>query len=201
MLMHRNNRFAWAIFNFVFILALSSNIQPVFAHGGVSADADTCVLSLGPYKVHFTGYVVEGQKTREFCEDIPNTGRVIIVLDFIDDFLRSHEIEVKFAETESLKDDPADQGEIVHSVPKTVYEGGTIKMEMEFDQPGYFVGIVSAEGPSGERYISRFPFGVGQNNWFGSWTFIILTVLVVLSVLLIWRLIRRNNSGDHGFNQ
>lgn len=201
MLMYRNNRFTWAMVNFLFFLALSSNIQPVFAHGGVSAEADLCVLNLGPYRVHFTGYVVEGQKTREFCEDIPNTGRVIIVLDFIDDFLRTHEIGVKFAETESLKDDPEDQGEIVHSVPKAVYKGGTIKMEMEFDQPKYFVGIVSAEGPSGEQYISRFPFGVGQNNWFGSWTFIILTILVILSVFLIWRLIRRNNNSDRGFNQ
>src|SRR3990167_8180724 len=44
------------------------------AHGGVSMEEDLCVMKLGTYRSHFTGYQPEKRSTQEFCEDIPEIG-------------------------------------------------------------------------------------------------------------------------------
>jgi hypothetical protein len=60
----------------------------VYAHGGVSVENDTCIMSIGPYRAHFTGYQPAVRASQEFCEDIPVVAKSIIVLDFISQPLR-----------------------------------------------------------------------------------------------------------------
>ena len=38
------------------VLASCFIASAVHAHGGVSIEKDLCVLQLGPYRMHFTGY-------------------------------------------------------------------------------------------------------------------------------------------------
>jgi len=45
------------------------------AHGGLSLADDMCKLTIGPYTMHFTGYQPDSSQEKEFCEDIPATGR------------------------------------------------------------------------------------------------------------------------------
>ena len=51
------------------------------AHGGLALAEDMCRLTIGPYNMHFTGYQPDNTRNKEFCEDIPATGRTVVVLD------------------------------------------------------------------------------------------------------------------------
>ena len=66
------------------------------AHGGLSMDEDYCKLRVGQYVMHFVGYQPDSASgPKEFCEDIPETGRTIVVLDYVDDALRDLPTEVR----------------------------------------------------------------------------------------------------------
>lgn len=132
------------------------------AHGGLSMDKDICKLRLGPYYMHFTGYLVDASRpSTEFCEDIPATGKAIIVLDALDQSLRDIPLKVQImtdAGEESVGATKATPN-IVAELPEKVYPAGSVSLEYTFEQPGRFVGVVTA-GDKGE-FVSRFPFSVG----------------------------------------
>ena len=79
------------------LIALVSTLAPyqAHAHGGVSIEKDLCVLQLGSFRMHFTGYQPARSGAQEFCEDIPYTGRAIIVLAAVDDVLRDMPLEIR----------------------------------------------------------------------------------------------------------
>lgn len=125
------------------------------AHGGLSMDEDMCKLRLGPYYMHFTGYQVRPYSANtEFCEDIPATGKTIIVMDAVDQALRSMPVKVQI-----LSDTGEGSGHTVVELPPKLYPTGTVSLEYSFERPGRFVGLVTA-GENGE-FVSRFPFSVG----------------------------------------
>lgn len=125
------------------------------AHGGVSMDDDICKLRLGPYFMHFSGYQVRaGSPNSEFCEDIPDTGKTIIVMDAIDQPLRHMPIAIRIvASVDGV------EGRTVVELPPKMYPSGSVSLEHVFERPGHFVGWVVA-GDKGQ-YTSRFPFSVG----------------------------------------
>ena len=45
--------------------------------------------------MHFTGYQPEATQEKEFCEDIPATGRTVVALDYIEEALRPLPTEVR----------------------------------------------------------------------------------------------------------
>jgi hypothetical protein len=125
------------------------------AHGGVSMDNDICKLQLGPYYMHFAGYQVRpGLPDTEFCEDIPATGRTIIVMDAIDQELRDIPIRVQI-----LGHRPDGEQYTVIELPAQIYRSGSVSLEHTFDQPGRFVGVVMAGADP--VHTSQFPFSVG----------------------------------------
>ncbi len=131
-----------------------------FAHGGLSLDLDVCKLQLGKYAMHFVGYQPQATGSKEFCEDIPETGPTVVVLDAIDADLREMPIEVRIIRDPGGKSD-AEAVTVLHLLPQR-YPTGSISFEYKFDQPGKFVGLVVA-GEKGE-YVSRFPFSVAGNK-------------------------------------
>lgn len=134
-----------------------------FAHGGVSIEADKCVLKIGEYLMHFTGYQPENSGGEEFCEDIPSTGHAIIVMDFVDSQLRRMDADLRIVKTDTWSAAQAykqgDEAEEVLYIPPKKYNGGSITVDQRFAEPGYFVGIVTAKGD--EEIASVFPFSVG----------------------------------------
>ncbi len=151
----------------VFLGMLFANTA-VYAHGGVSIDMDTCVLKIGSYRMHLTGYQPETAMGEEFCEDIPETGNAIIVLDYVDDPLRDMMTGVRVIEKDSwtAAQSPSgdDQAKTILDVPPKLYKGGSVKIERRFDKPGYFVGFLTAEKEGQEKLVSRFPFSVGYGK-------------------------------------
>jgi hypothetical protein len=123
-------------------------------------DKDMCKLQLGKYMMHFTGYQPEATGSEEFCEDIPKTGSVVMALDAIDAELREMPIEVRIIRDAGEKGD-AEAVTVLHLAPQR-YPTGSISIAHQFDQPGKFVGLVTA-GEKGE-HVSRFPFSVAVSR-------------------------------------
>ena len=60
----------------------------VFGHGGVVMEEDLCVINIGFYRAHFTVYQPQTSANEEFCEDLPDAGETIFVLDYLHDSMK-----------------------------------------------------------------------------------------------------------------
>jgi hypothetical protein len=133
------------------------------AHGGVSLDQGQCIMKIGPDTMSFTGY--QPLKSREqFCDDIPDIGPTIVVLDAQQDELRDMALEIRILRDVGQKDDNEnlEQNTEVYVAPKK-YKTGTLNFEYNFAQKGKFIGLVRAKSDDGKKdYVSRFPFSVGE---------------------------------------
>jgi len=133
----------------------------VQAHGGLSLADDMCKLTVGPFTMHFTGYQPESSQEKEFCEDIPATGRTVVALDYIEEALRPLRTEVRVIK-DTGSEENLDSITVLH-MPAKVYSNGSINFEHTFSQPGKFVGLVTTFGEDKE-HVSRFPFSVGEGE-------------------------------------
>jgi hypothetical protein len=137
---------------------------PALAHGGLSLEEDACILRLGELRVHFAGYQPESAGTTEFCEDIPEPGRTIVLLDFIEPELREMPVELRIVAADGVADEW--QRPALLERPPEVYPRGSLQFEIDFSGPGDFVGLVAAG--EGRAVTARFPFSVG-GGWFRPW--------------------------------
>lgn len=142
------------------------------AHGGLAMAEDMCKLTVGPYSMHFTGYQPSSTQEQQFCEDIPATGHTVIVLDYLQEPLRSLPTEVRI-----IKDTGSEQDleavTVLH-VPPKVYPNGSLAFEYIFEEPGKFVGLVTVGNH--QEHVARFPFSVGKMNFFSRY---ILSIYMV----------------------
>lgn len=145
----------------------------VQAHGGVSMEDDLCVVQVGRYKAHFTGYLPEQRTTQEFCEDIPATGGAVFVIDFISDELREMELDFRIirdvndvgikATYEDLGGENAIEQATIFYSPMHDYPNGVMNVRYTFAAKGGYVGIINARHlATGLEYRSVFPFRVGR---------------------------------------
>lgn len=149
----------------------------VHSHGGLALADDLCVLTVGPYTMHFTGYQPMSQE-EEFCEDIPETGKTVVALDYINDELRPLTTEVRIIR-DTGSEENLDEITVFHLPPK-VYPSASITLEHNFPAEGKFVGLVTVTGGK-EDYVSRFPFSVGAGREMDLTT-IIPPVLIVIGL-------------------
>jgi hypothetical protein len=163
------------------------------AHGGLALAEDMCRLTIGPYNMHFTGYQPDNTRNKEFCEDIPATGRTVVVLDYMDDALRPLPTEVRvIRDTGSEQDIQAIT--ILHLPPK-VYPNGTVNFEYNFAQPGKYVGLVTVGGQ--KEHISRFPFSVGEGKMWVPPSYLIMGFAgAAVVVVVIFALRGRRNTSN-----
>jgi hypothetical protein len=131
------------------------------AHGGLSMAEDMCKLTVGPYMMHFTGYQPSRTQETQFCEDIPATGHTVVVLDYIEQELRPLPTEVRIIR-DTGSEENLETITVLHLPPK-VYPNGSVNFEYNFEKPGKFVGLVTVGDV--QKYVSRFPFSVGELNF------------------------------------
>lgn len=163
---------------------------PVWAHGGVSIEDDRCVLKLGGYLMHFTGYQPQQTGAQEFCEDIPITGLAVIVLDAVDDALRDMPIEVRVlrdvqnlgngAQVQDLGDAAAIEAATIAHLPAATHATGSLTLQYAFSEPGRYIGYVHARPAVGDEVTAVFPFAVGG----GSRQWRLYAAVIVGTVLL-----------------
>ena len=185
--MHRARLIFFRLFVMVFS-ALSMN--NLYAHGGVEVQGNKCLLTVGAYKMLFTGYQPK-TSGEEFCDDIPLAGQTIIVLDFIDPILRSMMVDYRVLHdvndvgiTATLEDVAGivnlDDATIFYISPKQ-YPTGTFMVNNNF-QNGQYIGVLTVKNTeSGNVITSVFPFTVGiqqVNNW-------LITLILALFIVLV----------------
>jgi hypothetical protein len=146
----------WAVLLAASVI-FTSQVQ---AHGGLALAEDMCVLTVGPYRMHFTGYQPLSQE-EEFCEDIPETGKTVIALDYIQEELRPLTTEVRIIR-DTGSEENLDAITVFHLPPK-VYPSASITVDHTFPEKGKFVGLVTVTGGA-QDYVSRFPFSVGEGR-------------------------------------
>ncbi len=150
-----------------------------YAHGGLSMAEDMCKLTVGPYMMHFSGYQPANTQDKQFCEDIPATGQTIVVLDYIEQELRSLPAEVRIIK-DTGSEDNLESITVLHLPPK-VYGNGSIDFTHTFENPGQFVGIVTVG--ENQEHISRFPFSVGEPKFFSK--FLNIYMVPVVATLIV----------------
>lgn len=145
------------------ILATAGFVAQAQAHGGVSINEGQCVMKIGPDTMNFTGY--QPLKSRDqFCDDIPDFGPTIIVLDAVQDELRDMALEIRILRDvgQANDNDNLEQNTETYVAPKK-YKTGTLNFEYNFPKKGKFIGLVKARNDDGSKeYVSRFPFSVGE---------------------------------------
>ncbi|TKS61423.1 MAG: conserved exported hypothetical protein (AmoD1) [Nitrospira sp.] len=164
------------------------------AHGGLSMAEDMCKLTIGPYMMHFTGYQPSSTQEKQFCEDIPGTGHTVVVLDYIEQELRSLPTEVRIIRDTGSEQD-LEAVTILHIPPK-VYPNGSVDFAYNFDKPGKFVGLVMVGDQ--QQHTSRFPFSVGESNFISRYILSIYMVpvaaLAAVAALFFFMRDRRKSS-------
>ncbi len=158
-----------------------------FAHGAMQRRQNACMLKIGPDIMYFSGYQPAASRSR-FCEDIPTIGATIFVLDYAQDELREMSTDFRIIR------DIGDKGQqerldavTVAYLPPKVYPAGTLSFEHVFNETGQFVGIVTADGPNGEHWVSRFPFTVGGRPLLARMPYVLFAAAGVLAlVLFVW---------------
>ena len=170
-----------------------------FGHGGVSMEDDKCIMRIGLFRAHFTGYQPETRATQEICEEIPELGKAIIVVDFVDKALRGYPVEFrvlrdvknlgKRAQMKDLGDTAAIEDATLVKLDPKLYPKGTLTFEQRFEQRGWYIGLLRAHDAAGHTVDSVFPFQVGVSH---PWRYVPAFVLVLVLSLLIYRLTGRN---------
>ena len=190
----------WSLCLFVLYLLITP-YDAAQAHGGVSFEKDVCVLQIGNYRMHFTGYLPKANRSEEFCEDIPGTGQAFIVFDMIDEALRDMQIEIRLLEdtgTKGVNTTYADLGSrtdieqnTIVSLPYVRYPRGTVVIEHMFLESGKYIGMVEVQVPGkNEPIVSVFPFSVGVSSIWEYWPYALALGVIVVAGFVIrsfWR--------------
>jgi hypothetical protein len=156
-----------AITLFLAVLAPSAG----WAHGGASVEADKCRINVGPHLVHFTAYQPQLSGTTEYCNDIPETGPVIIVFDYEGKALRDMTVEFEITK------EPA--GTRVFYQPPTTNSTGTYNTTLNLTEPGPYLAHVTLVN-EGQKVDAHVPFRVGASaSGLSMSTFIIIAVILI----------------------
>lgn len=153
-------------------LGLSS--APARAHGGVVLEEDICVIKMGFLSAHFTIYQPETRASEEFCEDIPDVTQTVFVMEYLHASLREMPLDFRiirdvtgvgvFARWEDVAAVEDLDAATVFYEPAAVRDEAVFTVEHRFDEPGWYIGIVTTTYPdTGRTYETVFPFEVGTN--------------------------------------
>jgi hypothetical protein len=192
-----------------------------FAHDGVKLEQDTCVVTVGPVKVHFIGYQRKGEP-QEFCDDIAKTGPTVIALSAIeadrlpDNYivqnqaptaapagsgvdLREIAIGVRIVKDVGEAKENADIGAVTaFYAPPKIYRNTTMTFEHDFQEAGKYVAIITVADRDGHEWSSRFPFTVGVFSLWNMLDYILYGVGFVGLIGVLWALAwRRGRKLEH----
>jgi len=180
--------------------SLVALVLPVsgLAGGGVALQDDVCIIKIDFYSAHFTAYQPDTSGNEQFCEDLPDIGTTIFVLDYLHGSLKEVPVDFRiirdatgmgqFVRLEHIQAlDDIEQHTVFYKRP-TVEVDGSYSVEHRFAETGDYVGIVSAGHPTNDKtYYAVFPFTVGAVNY--SW-WLGLAVAVIAALFLLLRLLQ-----------
>lgn len=173
----------------MFLLAAGS----AWSGGGVILRGDSCIIEIGFYDANFTAYQPRTSGNTEFCEDLPDTGKTIFVLDYLHGSLREVPVDFRivkdttglgrFVQHEDiLALDNLDEITVFYA-PPSVKSGASFRIEHSFLENGDYVGLVTAGHPSNDSiYNAVFPFTVGAVRY-PYWLIVVVAGLLMIMLL------------------
>jgi hypothetical protein len=182
------------------LLATVLLTSAAYAHGGVGMVDNRCVLRIGPDLMFFTGYQPQYSR-EEFCDDVPNVGQTVVALDMQETELRDMLTEIRLIKDDGshtqlnglpvltdaeLANKPALDAVSIAYFPPKKYPTGTLTFEHTFTEPGKFIGIVTVENEHGQKFVSQFPFSVGQQASKGLVLYGLMLAAMIGGVYAIW---------------
>lgn len=167
------------------------------AGGGVMLKNDTCIITIGFYEAHFTAYQPDSRGDEEFCEDLPDTGEAVFVLDYLHDSLDEVPVDFRIidnatglgrfaqpSDVEALGD--LESHTVFYRQP-TVEADASYQVSHVFEQPGEYIGIVTAGHPTKDKtYTAIFPFAVALPGFPYGWLAAGLAVLMAAGLAFWW---------------
>lgn len=145
------------------------------AGGGMVLEGDICIIRIDFYSAHFTAYQPQSSGNQQFCQDLPDTGETIFVLDYLHQSLKDVPVAfrvirdvtgqgnyVKLKHVEDIED--IEQHTVFYQ-PGIVQADASLKIEMDLKEKGRYIGVVSAGHPLNDNiYTAVFPFEVGRSS-------------------------------------
>jgi len=170
------------------LLILLGLAQQAVAHGGVVEESDLCVIEISYLKAHFKIYQPRTDGHREYCEDLPNAGESVFVMEYLHDELGRIPVDFRIIRDVTGKGRFARWSDItsienLESVT-VLYQPPVIEPDVftvlhDFAEEGEFIGIVTAAPNDGDRlHLAVFPFEVGYTG-FGLWPWFVGVLLLV----------------------
>lgn len=165
------------------------------AAGGVVMTDEGCTMHIDFYSARFTAYQPETRGNEEFCEQLPDTGPTLFVLDYLHPSLKLVPVDFRIIRNVTGQgrfakpEDVATLGELEpHTVfyhPPEIRPDASLQVEYDFADEGEYIGIVTAGHPTNDRsYQAVFPFEVGRGMRWGP---AIGALLVAAAALAWWR--------------
>lgn len=154
-------------------------------------ESDVCIIWIDFYSTHFTAYQPDSSGNTQFCQDLPDTGETLFVLDYLHQSLKEVPVDfriirdvtgqgrfVKLKHIEALDD--IEQHTVFYQ-PPVIRSDASLSVEYDFKEKGAYIGIVSAGHPVDDTvYTAVFPFDVGATNN----TLVIPALLLALGLLM-----------------
>ena len=147
----------------LFLIYLLPN--QLLAHGGVFVEDDLCVIQIGFFKAHFTIYQPEIAGNKEYCEDIPNTGTSLFILDYLHESLNTLPVDFRIIKNvtdhgrattwQHLSAMNDLEQHTVYYQPDMVVLNGTLEAEYNFTETGHYVGIVTTRQPGNQKIYTE----------------------------------------------
>jgi len=173
------------------LLASTLSSQLSFAHGGVAFEEDLCVINIDFLQAHFTVFQPETRESDEFCEDIPDVSRAVFVMEYLHSLLPEMLIDFRiirdinevgqYATLDDVLAIEDLEAATVYYEPPRIEPGGFYPASYEFDTKGTYIGVVTADHPTEDRYYTAvFYFQVGGPDY-GTLP-LFLAILIVLQI-------------------
>jgi len=174
------------------IVILAIACVDALAGGGLVLKNDACIFEIDFYSAHFTAYQPATRGNEQFCQELPDTGETVFVLDYLHPSLKQvpvslriiHDVTgqgsfIKIKHVEEIEDI---ESHTVFYQPPVIRSNASFQADFELDEEGPYIGIVTAGHPSNDKiYTAVFSFDVGGPDI----NFILPMILLFLTIAII----------------
>lgn len=166
----------WRLIATVLTIGFLLSPQSGQAHGGVVAEEDVCLLRMGFLQAHFTLYLPDSRGAEEFCEELPDVGPSLFVIEYLHEMMKQMPVSFRvitddqgfgvFANWDDVRSVANLEAQTVFHRPLVAEPTGVVILRHDFAEAGGYIGIVEAENPmNGKAYNSVFYFEVGNAGY------------------------------------
>ncbi len=174
----------------------------LWAGGGMVLRDDKCIIEIGFYDAHFTAYQPQTRGNEQFCQELPDVGETLFVLDYLHGSMKEVPIDFRiitdvtdlgrFVQVSDIEAIENIEPITVFYHEPTVHSDASMSVDHTFAAPGNYIGVVTAGHPTKDAiYRAVFPFTVAKNDY----TWLMLSGSVIILLLpLGYRFLRRRGA-------